>query len=102
GIEVERGAVRGVATGAGHVTTAIVINAAGPSAARVGRLAGVDVPVLPRRRHIFYTEPFPQIPGPIPLTTDRRSGFYFRKEMEQILMSPGDVEDVGADHEVTV
>jgi len=68
----------------------------------VGRLTGVDVPVLPRRRHIFFTEPFPELPGPVPLTTDRASGFYFRKEMDQVLLSPGDVEDVGDDYDVSV
>jgi sarcosine oxidase subunit beta len=77
-----------------------VINAAGPSAARVARMADVDIPVQPRRRHIFFTEPFPEIPGPVPLTTDRASGFYFRKELEQVLMSPGDVQDIGEDFEV--
>ena len=54
----------------------------------------------PRRRHIFFTEPFPAIPGPVPLTTDVSSGFYFRKEMEQVLLSPGDVEDIGEDFDV--
>ena len=29
----------------------------------------------------------------MPLTTDLRSGFYFRKEMEQFLLSPGDVQE---------
>ncbi len=101
-IEVGAGRVRGVATTAGRVETPLVVNAAGPAAARVGRLAGVDVPVLPRRRHIFFTEPFPELPGPVPLTTDRASGFYFRKEMEQVLLSPGDVEDVGDDQAVAV
>jgi len=96
-ITVERGSVAGVRTSQGDVATRIVINAAGPAAARVGRLAGIAIPVLPRRRHIFYTEPFPELPGPVPLTTDRASGFYFRKEMEQLLLSPGDVEDVGED-----
>ena len=92
--------VTGVATTDGVVTTPLVINAAGPVGATVARLAGVEIPVQPRRRHIFYTEPFPEIPGPIPLTTDRASGFYFRKELEQILFSPGDVEDIGADYDV--
>src|SRR2546426_2368471 len=64
---------------------------------RVGRLAGLELPVHPRRRHIFFTEPFPEIPGPVPLTSDVTSGFYFRKEMEQMLLSPGDVEDIGDD-----
>ena len=94
--------VSGVATSAGTVESRVVVNAAGPAAARVGRLAGVDLPVHPRRRHIFFTEPFPELPGPVPLTTDRASGFYFRKEMEQVLLSPGDVEDIGADLEVPV
>ncbi len=101
-IDVERGRVRGVRTSQGPIAAPLVINAAGPAAARVGRLAGVDVPVHPRRRHIFFTEPFPEIPGPVPLTTDRASGFYFRKEMEQLLLSPGDVEDIGEDSEVPV
>ena len=92
--------VSGVTTSDGSVSAPLVINAAGPSAARVARMAGVDVAVHPRRRHIFFTEPFPEIPGPVPLTTDRRSGFYFRKELEQVLLSPGDVVDIGADFEV--
>jgi sarcosine oxidase, subunit beta len=92
--------VSGVTTTTGAITSPLVINAAGPSAARVARLAGVDLPVHPRRRHIFFTEPFPAIPGPVPLTTDVTSGFYFRKEMEQVLLSPGDVEDIGEDFDV--
>jgi sarcosine oxidase subunit beta len=100
GIDVTHGGAQGVTTAQGTVSAPLVINAAGPSAARIGRLAGVDIPVLPRRRHIFFTEPFPEIPGPVPLTTDRASGFYFRKEMEQLLLSPGDVEDIGEDFEV--
>lgn len=102
GITVENGRVAGVTTTDGAIATRVVVNAAGPAAARVGRLAGVALPVHPRRRHIFFTEPFPEIPGPVPLTTDRSNGFYFRKEMEQVLLSPGDVEDVGTDHEVTM
>jgi sarcosine oxidase subunit beta len=97
GFALDRGRVSAVETARGRIATPVAVNAAGPAAARVGRLAGLDLPVLPRRRHIFFTEPFPAIPGPVPLTTDRASGFYFRKELEQILLSPGDAEDVGAD-----
>src|SRR5262249_54441505 len=43
-----------------------------------------------------------ELRGPIPLTPDRRSGFYFRKELERVLMSPGDVEDIGSDSSVPV
>jgi sarcosine oxidase subunit beta len=101
-IELDGGHVRGVRTAQGDVAGPLVINAAGPAAARVGRLADLELPVHPRRRHIFFTDPFPDVPGPIPLTTDRATGFYCRKEMEQLLLSPGDVEDVGDDFTVTV
>src|SRR5881409_3860354 len=99
-LETAQRRVSGVTTTTGAISSALVINAAGPSAARVARLAGVDLPVHPRRRHIFFTEPFPAIPGPVPLTTDVTSGFYFRKELEQVLLSPGDVEDIGEDFDV--
>lgn len=101
-IGLERGRVTGVRTRQGDVAAAVVLNAAGPAAARVAALAGVAIPVHPRRRHIFYTEPFPELRGPVPLTTDRATGFYFRKEMEQLLLSPGDVEDVGDDRTAPV
>ena len=97
GIELQHRRVR---TTEGDIEAATIVNAAGPRAARVARMVGVDVAVHPRRRHIFFTEPFPEIPGPTPLTTDRGSGMYFRKEMEQLLISPGDVEDVGDDMNV--
>src|SRR6058998_1049993 len=99
-LERSNGQVTGVKTSQDAVSTPIVVNAAGPAAARVGRLAGLELPVHPRRRHIFFTEPFPEIPGPVPLTSDVTSGLYFRKEMEQVLLSPGDVEDIGEDFNV--
>ena len=101
-LERSNGRVTGVKTSHGTVAAPIVVNAAGPAAARVGKLAGVDLPVHPRRRHIFFTEPYPEIPGPVPLTSDVTSGFYFRKEMDQVLLSPGDVEDIGEDLNVPI
>src|SRR5437867_1055714 len=99
-LERTNGRMSGVTTTAGAIASPLVINAAGPSAARIGRLAGVTLAVHPRRRHIFFTEPFPAIAGPVPLTTDVATGFYFRKELEQVLLSPGDVEDIGQDFDV--
>jgi sarcosine oxidase subunit beta len=97
GLVLAAGRLHAVRTAARTIATPVAVNAAGPAAARVARLAGVELPVLPRRRHIFFTEPFPEVPGPVPLTTDRASGFYFRKELDALLLSPGDVQDVGDD-----
>jgi len=99
-LEQSNGRVTGAQTSQRAIASPIVVNAAGPAAARVGRLAGLELPVHPRRRHIFFTEPFPEIPGPVPLTSDVTSGLYFRKELEQVLLSPGDVEDIGEDFNV--
>ncbi len=91
GIVVERGRVAGVLTPAGAIATPLVVNAAGPWAPLVGRMAGLDLPVDPRRRHIFVTDAFDGIRHPLPLVTDTGSGFYCRSEQGAILMSPGDI-----------
>jgi sarcosine oxidase subunit beta len=91
GIVVEHGRVAGVQTPAGAVATRLVVNAAGPWAPLVGRMAGLELPVDPRRRHIFVTDAFEGIRHPLPLVTDTGSGFYCRSEQGAILMSPGDV-----------
>lgn len=91
GIVVERGRVAGVLTPAGTIATRLVVNAAGPWAPLVGRMAGLELPVDPRRRHIFVTDAFDRIRHPMPLVTDTGSGFYCRSEQGAILMSPGDI-----------
>src|SRR6185295_4630422 len=53
GIRVEAGRVAAVETTRGTIDTRTVVNAAGPHARLIGRMAGVDVPVDPYRRHIF-------------------------------------------------
>lgn len=94
GIVVERGRVAGVLTPAGTIATRLVVNAAGPWAPLVGRMVGLELPVDPRRRHIFVTDAFDGIRHPLPLVTDTGSGFYCRSEQGAILMSPGDIGDV--------
>ena len=75
-----------------------MINAAGPQAPLVGKMVGLDLPVDPRKRHIFVTDSFTEIRHPMPLVTDITSGFYCRSEQGAILMSPG---DIGAHTEYT-
>lgn len=94
GIVVERGRVAGVRTPAGTIATRLVVNAAGPWAPLVGRMAGLELPVDPRRRHIFVTDAFDGIRHPLPLVTDTGSGFYCRSEQGAILMSPGDIGEI--------
>jgi sarcosine oxidase subunit beta len=88
GISVASGRVSGVQTELGRIDTRCVVNAAGPWAAEIGAMAGIDVPVKPYRREIFVSEPFPpEVIGRIPLVIDLRTGWYFRREGAGILMS---------------
>jgi sarcosine oxidase subunit beta len=86
-IFLENGKVTGVGTSKGNIAAPIVINAAGPYAEDVGRLAGIEVPVKPYRRQIFFTAAFPWIPDPIPLVIDFHRGWYFRREGDGLLIS---------------
>ena len=90
-IELSGDRVVAVRTPEGRIETPLVVNAGGPQAPLIGRMAGVEVPVDPRRRHIFVTDEFAGVRHPMPLVIDRKSGFYCRSEQRQILMSAGDV-----------
>ncbi|WP_425444606.1 NAD(P)/FAD-dependent oxidoreductase [Streptomyces phaeoluteigriseus] len=54
------GAVRGVRTDRGDLLAPSVVNAAGTWGAEVAALAGVSLPVLPRRGFVVVTEPLPR------------------------------------------
>lgn len=55
-----------------------VVNAAGPRAEEVAAMAGVDLPVRPRKRFVYHFDCRTRI-GEAPLTVDP-SGVYFRSE----------------------
>ncbi len=78
--------IRAVETRAGVVETRIVVNAAGPWAARVGEMAGVRIPIVPLRRQWFTTTPLPEIPADFPFVIDFAQSLYFHREGEGLLI----------------
>jgi sarcosine oxidase subunit beta len=92
GIDVEHGEVTGVNTTNGSVATRTVVNAAGPWAAGVARMAGADLPVEPLRRMLVPTEPFPGLPERLPMIIDMSTGWHFRQEGVGLLMAWADPE----------
>ncbi len=52
--------VTGVQTPTGTISAPVVVNAAGTWAGRVAELAGVHLPILPRRGFVLVTEPLPR------------------------------------------
>jgi sarcosine oxidase subunit beta len=87
GIGTKNGKVECVKIREGKISTGVVVNAAGPHAAAVGAMAGVEIPVRPLRRQIFVTAPFRLAEQGIPLTIDFHRGWYFRQEVDGVLLS---------------
>ncbi len=70
--------------GGGTQLVGLVVNAAGPRAAQVARMAGIhDLPVHPRKRFVYRIRCRDRLPGS-PLVVDP-SGVYFRPEGEDFL-----------------
>ena len=93
GITVDHQGVKGVETTRGTFGTRTVVNAAGPWAAQVAKLAGVDLPVEPLRRMLVPTEPFDQFPHTAPMIIDMTNGFHFRPESLGFLLAWNDPEE---------
>ncbi|MGH7389499.1 MAG: NAD(P)/FAD-dependent oxidoreductase [Candidatus Rokuibacteriota bacterium] len=83
--------VNGVATAVGAFEAPTVVIATGAWSGVVGRLAGVDIPVRPHRRHKFMTAPFPaeRIPAATPFVIDPHRNFSLRREGPGLLLGHG-------------
>jgi len=105
GIRVEGGRVAGVETSSGTIAAPAVVNAAGAWAQGIGRLAGVEVPVTPERRHIFIAQPpgggtwddderhGASVPASRLMVIDFESTFYFHREGGGLLFGMGDPDE---------
>jgi sarcosine oxidase subunit beta len=93
GIRCDANGVTSVATTRGSVATRKVVNAAGPWAAEIAKMAGVALPVEPLRRMLVPTEPFDQFPHSGPMIIDMSNGFHFRPEALGFLLAWNDPEE---------
>jgi sarcosine oxidase subunit beta len=108
GLETAGGRIAGAQTKAGRIAAPLVVNAAGPWSARVGRLAGVEVPVVPLRRQWLTTAPLPEIPDDFPFVIDFAQSLYFHREgqgllsgMSNLAERPGEGQAVDREWELT-
>ena len=85
------GRVRGVTAGNETFEARAVVIATGAWSGVVGKLAGVDIPVRPHRRHKFMTAPFPAelIPAATPFVIDPHRNFSLRRECVGLLLGHG-------------
>jgi 4-methylaminobutanoate oxidase (formaldehyde-forming) len=85
GIDVSRGRVTAVETDKGRIETPIVVNAGGMFAGEIGRLAGVNVPVVPMAHEYLVTRPS-GLPPDLPTMRDPSLLVYFRGESGGLVM----------------
>jgi glycine cleavage system T protein len=85
GVSVERGRVTGVNTEHGPIETEVVVNAGGVYARDLGRLAGVDVPIVPMAHEYLVTRPL-GVPLDAPTMRDPSLLVYFRGESGGLVM----------------
>ncbi|NOX41457.1 MAG: FAD-binding oxidoreductase [Alphaproteobacteria bacterium] len=74
------------------------VNAAGPRAGQIARMAGIDLPVEARKRTTFLFQAQTPPPSDMPLVVDH-SGVYFRPEGQMWICAMHPVDDPEVDHD---
>ena len=92
-IETTGGRVCGVITNRGRVETRVVVNAAGPWAAAVGAMAGIEIPVRPLRRQIAVTTSIAGLPRDFPMVVDFAQNLYFHREGQGVLTGMSNLDE---------
>jgi dimethylglycine dehydrogenase len=80
-----------VETDKGPIECEILVNAAGMWAPRIGRMAGLDLPITPLEHHMIVTSAIPalkELPAELPVIRDPDRSFYVRQEVDSLLVGP--------------
>src|SRR5262249_23605582 len=78
GVSVVDGRVRGATTSHGSLAAEVVVNATGAAAGHVGRLAGVDIPVVPIKHQYVVSSSLDVDTTDFPTVRDPDNIVYFR------------------------
>ncbi|MEP1765383.1 MAG: FAD-binding oxidoreductase [Sulfitobacter sp.] len=81
--------------GTTKITCGTVVNASGPRAAATARMAGLDLPVVPRKRYTFIFDAAQPLDCDLPLTIDP-SGVHFRSDGKYYMAGCPPDEDTDA------
>jgi sarcosine oxidase subunit beta len=101
GVQITGGKATGVETNLGSISAPLVLNAAGPWAALVGAMAGVEIPITPIRRQMLTTTALPEIPADFPFVIDFAQSLYFHREGDGLLTGMSNPDQaVGYDQNV--
>jgi dimethylglycine dehydrogenase len=91
GIARTRGGEWGVTTDRGDIVAEILVNAAGTWAREVGRMVGLDLPIVAMEHQYVVTEAIPEIavlPAELPLLREVDASYYMRQEQHGLIVGP--------------
>ncbi|MBM4193665.1 MAG: FAD-dependent oxidoreductase [Gemmatimonadetes bacterium] len=80
-----------VHTSQGDIRAETVVNAAGQWARSLGRLVGIDLPIVPLEHHFLVTEAIDAVAAmgvELPVLRDADASFYVRREGDGLLVGP--------------
>jgi dimethylglycine dehydrogenase len=80
-----------VATSKGDIRAEIVVNAGGQWAREIGRMVGVELPIVPLEHHFLITEQIAELGAldtELPVLRDPDASFYVREEGGGLLVGP--------------
>lgn len=86
-----------VKTTNGEIRADVVVNAAGQWAREVGRLVGLELPIIPLEHQFLITTPLKEVQAltsELPVLRDPDSSFYVREEAGALLVGPFERETV--------
>ena len=86
GIETDNGRVARVKTNRGDIETRVVVNCAGPWAAKIGAMVNLEIPIVPLRRQFFNTGEIPEIPRNHPFVIEFATSLYFHPEATGLIV----------------
>ena len=86
GFDLTKDRVAGVRTSQGSIECEIVVNCGGIWAGKLGRMAGVTVPVQPMQHQYLITEPIDGITANLPTLRDPDRLCYFKEEVGGLAM----------------
>ncbi len=102
GFEITRGQVRAVLTSNGRIETDRVLICCGIWGPRLGRMAGVPIPLAPVEHQLAWTTPLPQLAGETieieqPILRHQDRDLYFRQRRDHYAVGGYDHEPVVVD-----
>jgi sarcosine oxidase subunit beta len=101
-IERESNRIVAVHTANERIATARVINAAGAWAASIAAMAGVHIPVTPKRRQVATTVPTTIFAPDTPMTIVADNGFHLRVRGDRVLLMQPDETPVADPFDTSV